>query len=107
MSTNPSTADLHKIRTVDARRRQIRLMQVILAGAATVATLALFGPAQPGGSAVASGPTPAGTSIVQNGGGAGGGRVIAVDDNDQNNPSSGDIFTQNAQDQSTASGAGT
>jgi hypothetical protein len=30
--------------------------------------------------------------------GGDGGRIIAVDDN----PSSGDIFTQNAQDQSTA-----
>jgi hypothetical protein len=30
----------------------------------------------------------------------GGGHVVSVDDN--NNPSSGDIFTQNAQDQSTA-----
>jgi hypothetical protein len=106
MSTNPSTADLHEIRTVDARRRQIRLMQLVFAGAATVATLALFGTAQPGGSAVASGPTPAGTSVVQNGGGAGGG-FIAVNDDDNTNPSSGDIFTQNAQDQSTASGAGT
>jgi len=32
--------------------------------------------------------------------------VIAVNDDDVNNPSSGDIFTQNARDQSTANGAG-
>ncbi|BBZ47827.1 hypothetical protein [Mycobacterium parmense] len=39
------------------------------------------------------------------------GRVVAVDDNgnsvNDNGQTSGDIFTQNAQDQSTANGAGT
>jgi hypothetical protein len=47
----------HEINPADARRRQIRLMQVIFAGAATIATLALFSAAQPGHaeSAVASG----------------------------------------------------
>jgi hypothetical protein len=82
-------------------------MRLIFAGAATVATLTLFGTAQPGGSTVASGPSQADTSVAQNvGGGAGG--FIGVDDgvNDQGQ-TSGDIFTQNAQDQSTASGAGT
>lgn len=83
-------------------------MQLIFAGAATVATLALFGTAQPGGSAVASGPSQAGTSVAQTTGGGAGGGFIGVDDgvNDQGQ-TSGDIFTQNAQDQSTASGAGT
>ncbi|HEY0226269.1 MAG TPA: hypothetical protein VGC05_07690 [Mycobacterium sp.] len=79
-------------------------MQLIFAAAATVASLALFGTAQPGGSAVASGPAQAGTSVAQTTGGG----FIGVDDgvNDQGQ-TSGDIFTQNAQDQSTASGAGT
>jgi hypothetical protein len=35
------------------------------------------------------------------------GKIIAVNDDDVNNQSSGDMFQQNAQDQSTASGAGT
>jgi len=108
--------------SADARRRQIRLTQLILAGAATFATLALFsaGPSDPQ-AAVASGsvrladqitdlqaPTPAspGPLAAPLGSGASGG-IIAVNDDDVNNPSDGDIFTQNAQDQSTASGAGT
>ena len=80
-------------------------MQVLFAGAAAAATLALFGAAQPGttDSVAASSTAPAshfGPEFAQtapNGTGAG---VIAVDDD--TNPSSGDIFTQNAQDQSTA-----
>jgi hypothetical protein len=71
-------------------------------GAATVATLALFGAALPGdaeGHAASSGV---------------GGTVIAVDDDSSSAPddsgggvndqgqTSGDVFTQNAQDQSTA-----
>jgi hypothetical protein len=87
---------------------KIRLMQVIFGGAAAVATLALFsaGPSDPQTSvaAASSGPqlpqaAPVGSGAV--------GRIIAVNDDDVNNPSDGDIFTQNAQDQSTASGAGT
>jgi hypothetical protein len=73
-----------------------KMMQVTLAGAATVAALALFGAAGPGNStSVAAGPA--------------GARIIAVDDGgvNDNGQTSGDIFTQNAQDQSTASGAGT
>jgi hypothetical protein len=101
MTNTPSTTDLHEISSVGARRRQVRAMQLVFAGAAAIGALALFGGAQPGGSAVASGP-----AIITNGGGAGGG-FIAVNDDDNFNPSSGDIFTQNAQDQSTASGAGT
>jgi hypothetical protein len=104
----------HEINSADARRRQIRVMQVLFAGAATVATLALFS-AGPGNAdnAVASGPAPvAATSGPQSpqaapiGSGAAG-NIIAVNDDDNDNPSSGDIFTQNAQDQSTANGAGT
>jgi hypothetical protein len=87
----------HDINSAGARRRQIRVMQALFGGAATVATLALFsaGPSDPQ-TAVASGPTLATA-----------GRIIAVNDDDVNNPSDGDIFTQNAQDQSTGNGAGT
>jgi hypothetical protein len=72
-------------------------MQLIFAGAATVATLALFS-AAPQGQANAA--APSGPQYAQVVPGANGGSIIAVDDN--TNPSSGDIFTQNAQDQSTA-----
>jgi hypothetical protein len=68
---------------------KISAARVVFAGAAAVATLTLFGVARP--AAIVAAP-------------ATGGHVITVDDT---NPSSGDIFTQNAQDQSTASGAGT
>jgi hypothetical protein len=73
-----------------------KIVHMTLAGAATVAALALFSGAQPGEpAAVADGP-----------------RIVNVDDGDENfvndnGQTSGDIFTQNAQDQSTASGAGT
>ena len=82
---------------------KIRLMQAILGGAAAVATLTLFSAAQPSdtGTTVASGSV----QLSDQEGSAG--RIIAVNDDDVNNPSDGDIFTQNAQDQSTASGAGT
>ena len=73
-------------------KRVTSAAQLIFAGAATVATFALFNAAQP--AAVIAAP-------------ANGGHVVAVNDDDNNNPSSGDIFTQNAQDQSTANGAGT
>jgi hypothetical protein len=87
----------HHINSADARRRQIRVMQMLFAGAATVATLALFsaGPSDTN-NVVASGPALATA-----------GRIVPVNDNDVFNPSDGDIFTQNAQDQSTANGAGT
>ncbi|HKI39803.1 MAG TPA: hypothetical protein VKA66_05260 [Mycobacterium sp.] len=75
-------------------------MQLILAGAATVATLALFS-AAPSGDANAAASSASQSTEVASGAGAAGGRVIAVNDDDTN-PSSGDIFTQNAQDQSTA-----
>ncbi|MCV7411284.1 hypothetical protein AWC05_28195 [Mycobacterium florentinum] len=73
-----------------------KIMQVTLAGAATVAALALFSAGQPGEpAAIAAGP-----------------RIVNVDNGDENfvndnGQTSGDIFQQNAQDQSTASGAGT
>ena len=73
-----------------------KMMHVTLAGAAAVAALALFSAAQSGNPAsVAAGPPAA--------------RIITVDDGgvNDNGQTSGDIFTQNAQDQSTASGAGT
>ena len=67
-----------------------------VAGAAAIATLALFGAAQhvQGDTAIIASP-------------AGG---FATDDTNfvnDNGQTSGDIFAQNAQDQSTASGAGT
>jgi hypothetical protein len=123
---------------VDGRRRQIRAIQLIFAGAATIATLALFNAAQSGDTAAvaAAGPVhladyatdlPAPTPAAAPFGrlpqtapsvlGAGG---FATDDNtstsndtidnsdsgQDTNPSVGDIFTQNAQDQSTECGAG-
>ena len=55
---------------------------LLFVGAAAIAALTLFGP-----QLAQTAPSP-----------NGGGRVVTVDDN----PSSGDVFTQNAQDQSTA-----
>jgi hypothetical protein len=99
MTDKQSITNEHEFLSADARRRQIRLMQVIFAGAATVATLALFSAARPGAAETAS--ASVGPQFTQTAPGTGGGGgVIAVDDN--TNPSSGDIFTQNAQDQSTA-----
>lgn len=104
MTTNPSTLS-HNATPADARRRQIRAMQLLFAGAAAVATLALFGAAQPGDSTVSV--ASSGAPHVSTNGGGGAGGVKAVNDDDVNNPDSGDVFTQNAQDQSTADGAGT
>jgi hypothetical protein len=80
-----------------------KVIQMILAGAGAVAALVLFSGAQLGDPAThaASGPS------------ASGARIVTVDDNgdenfvNDNGQTSGDIFQQNAQDQSTASGAGT
>jgi hypothetical protein len=92
------TTNGQEVHSADARRRRIRLMQVIFAGAATMATLALFSAARPGDADTA---VTMGTRSAQTApGGTGAGGFIAVDDD--TNPSSGDIFTQNAQDQSTA-----
>jgi len=91
------TTNGHETHPADTRRRRIRV-QVICAGAAAVATLALCGATQPGDATtgVATGSThpPGLTASVT------AGRIVAVDDG--TNPSPGDIFTQNAQDQSTA-----
>ncbi|PRI14181.1 hypothetical protein [Mycobacterium shigaense] len=103
MTNTPSPLS-HDAPIADARRRQIRAIQLLFAGAAAAATLALFGAAQPGGSTAS---LAAGSPHVSTIGGGTGGGVRAVNDDDVFNPSSGDIFTQNAQDQSTASGAGT
>jgi hypothetical protein len=78
-----------------ARRRHILAAPALFAGAAATAALALFS-AAPGGDAGAVGPSatvPLPTDDTN-----------FVNDNGQ---TSGDVFTQNAQDQSTASGAGT
>jgi hypothetical protein len=81
-------------------------MQLIFAGAATVATLALFSAAPEG---VANAAAPSGPQYAQAAPSLNGRSFIAVDDDsvNDNGQTSGDIFTQNAQDQSTASGAGT
>ncbi|MEZ0050183.1 hypothetical protein ABIA30_001173 [Mycobacterium sp. MAA66] len=80
---------------------------VVLAGAATVATFALFSTVSPANAqaAVASGSIAATTSAGPQSPLTG--RIIAVDDDNGNSvndqgQTSGDIFTQNAQDQSTA-----
>jgi hypothetical protein len=109
MTNKPITADGRDvINSADTRRRQIRVAQLIFAGAAAIATLAPFSAASPGnaGTALASGSVSATAPVsVQATPSTVGGRVIAVDDtggvNDQGQ-TSGDIFTQNAQDQSTA-----
>ncbi|OSC22846.1 hypothetical protein B8W69_25400 [Mycobacterium vulneris] len=88
----------HPANPARARRRHIHAAPALFAGATAIATLALSG-AAPRGDAALAGP-----QHVQAGAR---GRIIAVNDDDNDNPSSGDIFTQNAQDQSTASGAGT
>ena len=73
---------------------QSRSICTTLAGAATVAALAVFSGAQPGESpTVAAGPS--------------GSRIITVDNGDRNSVNDndqtpGNIFQQNAQDQSTA-----
>ena len=48
----------HGIESADARRRQIRLIQVIFAGAATIATLVLFNAARPGDAATVAAARP-------------------------------------------------
>ena len=95
----------HHTNPADARRRHVLAAQAIFAGAATIATLALFSAApQADASPIVAQHSAATASagVTSN--------VIAVDDNggvNDQGQTSGDIFTQNAQDQSTASGAGT
>ncbi|BDB44912.1 MULTISPECIES: hypothetical protein [Mycobacterium] len=78
--------------------RQIRFAQLVFAGAAAAGLLALSGLGLLGQTAPA-------TSAVASPG------SFATDDNgnsvNDQGQTSGDIFTQNAQDQSTADGAGT
>ena len=100
----------HEINPADARRRQIRVMQVIFAGAAAIATLALFAaaPLGTGETTVASGsvrlvdqatdrPVPAtapfgpqfpqtAPNMVGNGG-------LAADDNTSTSNGGGDDYT--------------
>jgi hypothetical protein len=71
-------------------RRRLRAAQLILAGAAAAATLALFGAAQPACTATVFAAGPSATA------------PFATDDTNfvnDNGQTSGDIFTQNAQDQ--------
>jgi hypothetical protein len=42
-----SPSRLHEIKPTGARRRQLRMMQIIFAGAAAIAMLALFDAARP------------------------------------------------------------
>ena len=112
MTRKPASTNGRVISSTDARRSQVRVAQVIFAGAATVATLALFGAASAGSAeaAVASGSVQATAPVSPHGG-----TIVAVDDDDSSAASgdtgggvndqgqtSGDTFTQNAQDQSTA-----
>lgn len=74
-------------------------MHVIVAGAGAVAALAMFSGAHLGAPATHASSGPSASAA----------RIVNVDDGgvNDNGQTSGDIFTQNAQDQSTASGAGT
>ena len=100
MTNTRTTSNEHEINAADNRRRRIRLAQLVFAGAATAATLVLFSAAQPTGTTPAAAPGSVQLVAAPSGLGAGG---FATDEgvNDQGQ-TSGDIFTQNAQDQSTA-----
>lgn len=82
----------HKTASRSAPTRQIRLAQALFAGAAAVGALGLLG---------AGSPVPVAAPSTG----------FAIDDNgnwvNDNGQTPGDVFTQNAQDQSTADGAGT
>ena len=121
--TTIKDAHWQDIKPVDGRRRQIQAMQLIFAGAATIATLALFNAAQSGDIATFATDLPAAApfgQLPQTALGVLGAGGFATDDNtstsndtidnsdsgQDTNPSSGDIFTQNAQDQISACGAG-
>ena len=78
----------HKTIAPDARRRHIRAVQLIFAGAATAAALALFGGSPHAETVVASGPSATAPFATDD--------TNFVNDNGQ---TSGDIFQQNAQDQ--------
>ena len=102
MTSKRSANKGREINPADTRRRQIRLIQVTFAGAAAVATLALSSTARPGDVATAA--APFGQQLHQSAPGGAGAGGLATDDGgvNDNGQTSGDIFTQNAQDQSTA-----
>ena len=105
MTNTRSTTDGRELNSTGARRRQIRLLQLIFAGAATVAAFALFSTAQPGSAATFATPGTLHLAAAPNVAGVGG---LATDGFDgtagvnDNGQTEGDTFTQNAQDQSTA-----
>jgi hypothetical protein len=93
--TATNDRESHEIESPDARRRQIRVMQVLFAGAATIATLALFNAARPGDAenVVASGPVHlVDAQFLQTPPSVGGAGGFATDDNDPT-----DIANQDAQ----------
>jgi hypothetical protein len=74
----------------DGRRRQVRVIPLVFAGAAAVAALAVFTASPPSATAPSTASGPSATA------------PFATDDTDFVNDqgqTSGDIFTQNAQDQ--------
>jgi hypothetical protein len=89
------TIPQREIDSAEAGRRPIIVRRVIFVGAAAVAAFALFSAARPGdaGTLVPSG-TVRSVDLVADG----------FDDNgvNDNGQTPGDVFTQNAQDQSTA-----
>lgn len=87
----------HPTNPAGARRRHVHTAPALFAGAAAIATLVLFSaaPRAASGPVVASGPSATAPLPTDD--------TNFVNDNGQ---TSGDTFTQNAQDQSTASGAG-
>ena len=103
-NTRSTTAEL-ELDSTDTRRRQIRVLQLIFAGAATVAAFALFSTAQPGSAATVATPGTVRLAAAPNMAGIAG---LATDGFDgtagvnDNGQTEGDTFTQNAQDQSTA-----
>ena len=105
MTNTRSTTDGRERNSTGVPRRQIRVLQLIFAGAATVAAFALFSPAQPGSAATVATPGTVHLAAAPTMAGAGG---LATDGFDgtagvnDNGQTEGDTFTQNAQDQSTA-----
>lgn len=80
-------------------------MQVLLAGAATVASFALVSAAPPGGAGPDTAPGAVRVAAAPSATGAGGFTTDGFDGTsgvNDNGQTSGDIFTQNAQDHSTA-----
>ena len=88
----------HSANTAGASRRHIHAAPALFAGAAAITALAFFSAAPSGDTGVVVAVRPSATVPLPTD------DTNFVNDNGQ---TSGDIFTQNAQDQSTASGAGT